>query len=427
MREHLLKKLENDAKLLKSKNKQDTLTSNSTSPSTANDNNKVYKYFSNSARREFNRSTDRLICDGDDEDINANNDFELNLSHRSSALERECFHIAEKICPLCDDPLRTYESFCIKCEQRLSLHGKSNEHSPGCQEAVCEKCHRLYALCSSCETQNDVCRACRRKRKICMKCRRSLCSFCLEEVATGRDAESGQNHKLTASNCQSGIKHDEDSPGSERSFQIIDVDYIQNSKQKDGDLQNKPDSDVIRPPYSMHIDRNSIFHPKYSTNEKLQAKPLFGAVDDKIDFDRVRCETDKRLSRYMKNYGDLAMKDKACSKLHNRSTQTIPDGTGRRDIVMVEENNLSMPLLREMPKMTRKETTSLAEKAANNRRIMENLSRRWEVRIFEIKMNCKYLFNFFRFQQFKSTQFLKLRQKFSLNWGLFENNCSQKN
>lgn len=56
----------------------------------------------------------------------------------------------------------------------------------------------------------------------------------------------------------------------------------------------------------------------------------------------------------------------------------MPQSLGRRDVVLHETptQNLSMPLLREMPKMTRKETL---EGSRQQQHKMENLKKRWEV------------------------------------------------
>ena len=142
--------------------------------------------------------------------------------------------------------------------------------------------------------------------------------------------------------------------------------------------------DINHPPYSMNIERNSIFHPnnkpftlfspnkdKYFESSNEAGKVFYDKDDltesDDKNMEKLRKDIDKRLSRYLTNYGDLAYQ--------TRSTQTTPTGSGRRDIVLQGEHSLSIPLLREMPKMTRMETNKLKE----NSKELEDLQRRWDV------------------------------------------------
>lgn len=150
---------------------------------------------------------------------------------------------------------------------------------------------------------------------------------------------------------------------------------------------------INHPPYSINIATNSVFHPDnkpfslFSTNEDTNLKTLQNdgehnlsiyenelilstSNSDEKNIERLRRDTDKRLSRYLKNYGELAYQ--------TRGTQTTPTSTGRRDVVIQGEHSLSIPLLREMPKMTRME----AVKFKGNSKELEDLQRRWDVSIF---------------------------------------------
>lgn len=221
MREQLLTKLEQDAQLLHDKGRgtnnlaETPRTTRNTSKSSRSEfhGNKVYKYFSNSAHHEYRRG----------QPLPAAVDLEFEVPQMAK-IERECFHLCEKICPLCDEPLKNYESCCLRCQRKLALKMKQSEPSRrdatkgekqvdgeseedknqtddreddepnehNCQSSyalVCHKCERLYAMCGQCLAKSDVCRACQRERNVCMNCRRNLCSFCLEEIACGRDTE----------------------------------------------------------------------------------------------------------------------------------------------------------------------------------------------------------------------------------------------
>ncbi|KAH8377393.1 hypothetical protein KR093_005285 [Drosophila rubida] len=411
MREQLLAKLEEDAQMLHGKEPNDLAASvrngnakannkdingNASKNNTTNTN-KVYKYFSNSARHEYRR--------GQPLPAGVELDFEL---PEMAKIERECFHLCEKICPLCDEPLKSYESCCLRCQRKLALKmkqqrqpsddtgGQQSEETTepadavdhGCQNSyalVCLKCERLYALCSQCLVKSDVCRACQRERNVCMNCRRNLCSFCLEEIACGRDTE--RTH-VNEQDQEKPPKQTDDA------FRVLELNYVVPSPALETNAANPAEADS--PPYSFNISPNSVFHEDY---KPTPVKPLLidqlpvasnsannsFEVDsaDEQSMERVRRQTDKRLSRYLKNYGDLASKHqqdgRSNSESRHRGTQTTPLTLGRRDVVLHETTtqNLSMPLLREMPKMTRKETTTLH--AESTQRKMDNLKKRWEV------------------------------------------------
>ncbi|KAL7740440.1 hypothetical protein ACLKA6_013233 [Drosophila palustris] len=413
MREQLLAKLEADAQLLQAKehnnlagsvrnanakaDKKD-ISDNSSKLHNNTNTNKVYKYFSNSARHEYRR--------GQPLPAGVELDFEL---PEMAKIERECFHLCEKICPLCNEPLKSYESCCLRCQRKLAIKmGKQRQPSDeggqqgeetseagadavdhNCQNSyamVCLKCERLYALCSQCLDKSDVCRACQRERNVCMNCRRNLCSFCLEEVACGRDTE--RTH-VNEQDLEQQLQSDD-------AFRVLELNCTVPSPAPETTASNP--AEAASPPYSFNISPNSVFHEDY---KPTPVKPLLidqlpiasGSANNSFDLDstdeqameRVRRQTDKRLSRYLKNYGDLASKHQQQQQLRSKSesrhrgTQTTPLSLGRRDVVLHETptQNLSMPLLREMPKMTRKETALTHDESRH--RNMDNLKKRWEV------------------------------------------------
>lgn len=436
MREQLLAKLEQDAQLLHAKEHNNNLavvnrkgkkdingnasnTNNFTSSiNNKNNSNKVYKYFSNSARHEYRRG--QPLPEG------VELEFELPAL---SKVERECFHLCEKICPLCDEPLKSYESCCLRCQRKLAIKMKqhqsnssteeeradaggdapanesaANEVNKDCQNSyalVCLKCERLYAMCSQCLAKSDVCRACQQERNVCMNCRRNLCSFCLEEIACGRDTE--RTH-VNEQEEQEQHQVPQQTDRSDNAFRVLELNYAVPSPAPETTdaAGNSP------PPYSFNIPPNSVFHGDYKpTPVKPLSLPLPLQVDqmpvasasannsfeldsaDEQAMERVRRQTDKRLSRYLKNYGDLATKQqqqqqsRSKSESRHRGTQTTPLSLGRRDVVLHEtpaHPNLSMPLLREMPKMTRKETAARTALAESSQRKMDNLKKRWEVK-----------------------------------------------
>ncbi|XP_046810567.1 repetitive organellar protein [Lucilia cuprina] len=423
-REHLLAKLENDSQLLVNADLNTLTTKKPSSLSQEtnkenishrqDNNNKVYKYFSNSEKHEYNYRN---------KSSSLPSEIDLELDQTEIAkIERECFHLSEKICPMCDEPLKELENFCLRCQTKLSFRIKSpstgktttkhfiNKNSkskenecdqnsePQGTEAersfflVCVRCERLYSWCKNCSSKSDVCRACQNTRNLCMSCRKTLCSFCLEEVACGKDTESMHI------NDKNELAKDKET-AAQMSFHIMNDS--RDSVRNDNKSCNIPSSSLSHeysslnnldytnhPPYSMNIEQNSVFHPdkQFSLfnpteeknlksppennlsflNDKEQLLNVTNSDDDK-NIEKLRRVTDKRLSRYLKNYGDLAYQ--------TRGTQTTPTSTGRRDIVIQGEHSLSIPLMREMPKMTRIEAVKFKE----NSKELQDLQRRWDI------------------------------------------------
>ncbi|ALC39517.1 CG7110 [Drosophila busckii] len=417
MREQLLMKLEQDAQAAAARSKQTKvdhsklINNNKDVPDSHNmlsNNNKVYKYFSNSAHHEYRRG----------QPLPPAVDLEFELPQMAK-IERECFHLCEKICPFCNDPLKSYESCCLRCQRKLALKMKhqrqlpsteetdtpepQNQHQPHqteesdtCQSSyalVCVKCERLYALCTQCLTKSDVCRACQRERNVCMSCRRNLCSFCLEEIACGKDTERTHVNDIEDQQQQQKSQSQTDD-----AFRVLELNYTAESPAPENNTSG------ASPPYAFNIGPNSVFNADDYKPTPVKPLPMeeplptvSGSGNNSFEIDsadeqsmeRVRRQTDKRLSRYLENYGDLAVKQhqqqlqqlqlqRSKSESRHRGTQTTPQTLGRRDVVLHEAatQNLSMPLLREMPKMTRKDTTPTPSEGKKH---IDNLKKRWEV------------------------------------------------
>lgn len=135
--------------------------------------------------------------------------------------------------------------------------------------------------------------------------------------------------------------------------------------------------------FSANVEKNIKTPAVKEKNSEFYNKDfiLKTSENDEKNVERLRQDTDKKLVRYFKNYGDLAYQ--------TRGTQTTPTTTGRRDIVLQGQHSLSIPLLREMPKMTRKETF----KPNMNSKQMQDLQRRWDV-IFSEDIYIYLIFNF---------------------------------
>ncbi|XP_037806960.1 probable E3 ubiquitin-protein ligase bre1 isoform X2 [Lucilia sericata] len=361
-REHLLAKLENDSQLLLNADlnaltiKKPTTLSQETNKENIShrpdNNNKVYKYFSNSEKHEYNYRNKSSS-------LPTEIDLELDQTEMAK-IERECFHLSEKICPMCDEPLKELENFCLRCQTKLSFRIKS----PSTGKTTTK--HFINKNSKSTENESD-----KNSEPQETEAERS---FFLESAKVNETAAQMSFHIMNDS--RDSLRNDNKSsniPSSSLSHEYSSLNNL--------DYTNHP-------PYSMNIEQNSVFHPdkQFSLfapteeenlksppennlsflNDKEQFLNVTNSDDDK-NIEKLRRVTDKRLSRYLKNYGDLAYQ--------TRGTQTTPTSTGRRDIVIQGEHSLSIPLMREMPKMTRMEAVKFKE----NSKELQDLQRRWDI------------------------------------------------
>ncbi|KAM7342073.1 uncharacterized protein ACRADG_009618 isoform 2-T2 [Cochliomyia hominivorax] len=352
-REQLLAKLENDSQLLNTKPSQNQET-NKENISLRSDN-KVYKYFSNSEKHDYNYRH---------KSSSLPTEIDLELDETEMAkIERECFHLSEKICPMCDEPLKELENFCLRCQNKLSFRIK-----PPTGEQQNNNAKSGFNNKPEINEQEN------------------------EKISAMKDSEKERSFFLDST------QHDDCSQ--QMSFHVMnDTRECNKNDNKSSNISSlSPEYTSLnnldytnRPPYSINIEQNSVFHPdndtftSIPTNEtsNLKSPPISDEKtfnfydkddylntshnDDDKNIEKLRRDTDKRLSRYLKNYGDLAYQ--------TRGTQTTPTSSGRRDTVIQGEHSLSIPLMREMPKMTRME----AVKFKHNSKELEDLQRRWDI------------------------------------------------
>uniref|UniRef100_A0A034WH71 Uncharacterized protein n=2 Tax=Bactrocera dorsalis TaxID=27457 RepID=A0A034WH71_BACDO len=423
MRSQLLVKLENDANMLfdnKSFEKGeipadigDGSLKNSKCYERGDANkNKVYKYFSNSTRQDSHH-------------YNSMSSYTNIIPADKHLAEKECFHLSEKICSKCDEPLKSYERCCLYCQERLYTNQKErgevqskvkdnviyvcDKHSLRIDSLtyerenrrssenfqfdesdmekytysfvlVCHKCERIYIACQNCVAKKAVCRACHRKLNICMSCRRNLCNICMNEIATGQNTnrihtiDTQANKEVEENHLKQGVD----------SFRILNLNTTAPNIAEDG--YNSSLIGTVAKDTPCHQIKHNLGDekPQVPHLDSIEVKNFYLDEDENSCIDSVRTETDKHLSRYMKNYGDVARLriDKECSKSESRhcGTQTINSNLKRRDIMLKEEHNLSMPLLREMPKMTRKQLLNCPEiDTAHRRRKLNCIEQKWEV------------------------------------------------
>ncbi|XP_054741951.1 uncharacterized protein LOC129247075 [Anastrepha obliqua] len=358
--------------------------------------NKVYKYFSNSARHKHEKD----LC--------------LNLDPSDRYMEeKECFHLSEKVCPKCDAPLKLYQSYCLNCQQLLRTkymvsrapkkEEKENIYSDEMNESMhsfdekskedgsvdcalreqslpaangkekyadssvlaCHKCARMYTLCNLCVTKNAVCRACHRKLNVCMSCRRNLCNFCLNEIATGHNTERTHRNDTQLSK-ESEETYSNPSDQREHSFYVLEVipTALENHR---ADCIKSAFNSMDHEKYSGCHHVKTDFHTLGKSEKSFENidKSFYFGNDANVSIDNVRRTVDKKIYQYLKNYDE---KERNKNESRHRGTQTNNENMNRRDIMLHEEHNLSMPLLQEMPKMTRLEYINYAKLSTKQRK-----------------------------------------------------------
>lgn len=311
-RQQLLAKLEKERKVLESRETK----SENDKESVLSQGNRVYKYFSNSGRKEFSHRRRHSVVDDDDngkflneKTLNIRKEMSENSESEEILKKKEkCMECISASCPFCKIKLKSYDCWCIKCAREVTeFKGVEN------RSLICDNCEKKYLICKSCDEGVDKCGNCKKRRNICLDCLRNVCFSCGESP----NAKRSKSKSLS----------------SERSFQIIDMNYPTSEEDYEANTRS------YRPPFSINIDKNSKFHPNYKENVEL--------FDE--DFERLRIEANNKLKNYVKNYGDIMSPRK-------RAT----------------EKDLYMPLLKEMP---RKALTAKGEEVLGSRSSNE----KWDV------------------------------------------------
>ncbi|XP_075149095.1 uncharacterized protein LOC142223154 isoform X4 [Haematobia irritans] len=370
MRKHILTKLENDSKLLEADRKIDKENVRNW-----NENN-VYKYFSNSAKTSLTSPRDEL----------GQSDF--------FRKEMECFHLSEKICPICDNPLKELRHFCLRCQsiitfpthisddediatkqQKINIHEfngscdaggceKSFRRERGSKVFACNKCDRVYDICPQCLKKDDFCSACSIKKKVCMHCRTNLCSFCLGELAVGKNAENHhineKSNSITEPMFQISANDGADAVGAGTSMPTISENNLSGCYEENSSNHLNAGSRISQQE-TAHFFTNNIVGPDLISIHQKNSKNALGNIDvmDNFienDMKKLRQSTDLRLLNYFKNYKDLAHLS------HAREYGTTGFGSEK----------LSIPILCEMPKMIRKGNSK-------PNKHFSNLKQRWDV------------------------------------------------
>ncbi|XP_055605960.1 probable serine/threonine-protein kinase cdc7 isoform X2 [Uranotaenia lowii] len=322
----LLSKLENDHKLYNPyDDHRKTLSENGKevyidpAQTLSEDKEKVYRYFSNSAQNVASGFLSSSISSEMEYDESSNEsrasyeryqyckncraDIDRSFMPRDS---RNGGHYHHKATPKTQ---RKVDDHCLNCQKRL--------------EKLCIKCERVMKRSNKQRSSN-------------------LCNFCQQSADNSRlqrEAQSElkrQRHKQLLRSLERD--HEETHRGSvspPNPYKIIDIQYHESDNDQDLSVLNP----VIvrknyRKPYSMNIDKESLFHPSKKTpdpkvsvnirngevfvDNKIKHIPV--PVDDTMD-DITTDEMDDRISKYVKHYNTLWMKRGNGSRKNNLQKQ----------------------------------------------------------------------------------------------------------
>lgn len=359
VRVHMLSKLENDHKIYNPYNKdRKTQSENGKDKFLKEEDTKLYKYFSNSARYDKNN---RRSIDVAETDLELTDERYQYCKKCRSDISESFFNL--KRVP---DDLR---KLCAKCD--------SHYHA-SVEKFLCSECNKKSENCPHCDKNFNFCFYCNRNKDVCLNCNRvdqsEICPNCL------------RHEKLTR-NRNSSIRDDRPIRGnddSKTSYQLLD------ETESEHDLSDLKPILIRRStkPYSLNLEKDSIFHPdKKIVEPKLTVNIKNGEIYvDKLndfeignenDYEILRKKNDEKISSYVRNYDDLRIRKKTGP--NNRSTTTY-------------RNIIPIPSYRNiLPKVDN------GKSPLNNRNrsdAMKTLERKWDVSIFG---QFFFIFYFFYF------------------------------
>lgn len=235
--------------------------------------NEVYKFFKNSGT--CRKSNHQLSFAGN----------EAQNAQLNNLPKKECSHMDQRSCPYCNMKFL----FCKNCNNDFFKNENEN-----CR-LFCKNCDSQYFMCLVCDKDNECCNFCQRKRNICVQCILNYCVNCGNAMNGPKNLED-----ISASN-----NHIDEIENGHQSFTILNENDADNE-----DIENINCGKYIennRNHFSTNIDRKSLFHPDYNI-EDSKCDNEIKIFEDVDNFDTLRNKTNEKLSKYLKNYGDLTKK-----------------------------------------------------------------------------------------------------------------------
>lgn len=335
----MLSKLENDHKIYNPYKDRKTQSENGKDKFSKEEDTKLYKYFSNSAR--YDKNNRRSIVETDLEEETADDRYQYCKKCRSDI--SESFFNIKRVPDL--------RKLCAKCD--------SHYHA-SVEKFLCSECNKKSENCPHCDKNFNFCFYCNRNKEFCLNCNRvqaEICPNCLRVEKSTRNRNSSRDDRPIR--------------GSDSSYQLLDETE---SEQDLSDLK----SILVRrstKPFSLNLEKDSIFHPdKKIVEPKLTVNIKNGEIYvDKLDdfeignekdYEILRKKNDEKMSSYVRNYDDLRIRKKNIPNNRTTTYRNIMPIPSYRNILPKVDNGKSPSNIR------------------NRSDAMKTLERKWEVGFF---------------------------------------------
>jgi hypothetical protein len=342
------------------------------------DTNKVYRYFSNSAKYDHklkrygygefgydfdkdNQSDDEFggIVSGEPLELHQN--FAYQNDHRYQYCRRCRNDITESFLNAGKQKREDSSSYCLSCH--LKVHHLDN---------MCLECnHKLEKLphhCQNCSSKvKDLCSSCNKNLKY-------LCKHCANTTNNLKQIKEAANENLLETEHQS--------------YRILDVQYHRPDELEDSDTtdNNVYAHKPFRPPFSYNVEKESIFNPhKKITEPKLTVNIKNGEIYvDRLaqepDEEAVKQKTEERILRYVKNYDDLRTTKNRYQQPKVRMEEQ--KSWNRQNVSTVNQQNPKVLPRVKYPRIytvTEKKETTRSEVGNLRSQAIRNLERKWDV------------------------------------------------
>lgn len=303
--------------------------------------NKVYKYFTNSAR-----------------DVKESIGFRHTQASSFDRSPPKKPNISPKKMPL---GLNTYPMH--KSNDACNTH---HDQSPQSTRSLCNFCKEKRSLTRS-QTDNInnsslfVCGSCE-DIPICLKCRQEICSRCKRPIKIPKPRDQS-NDALTPLTTRSEllVANNYSTTGDFKLSPILSGNDTERHLLDTTDDDDNTSNCSSRPPYSFNIKETSVFHPSNTTFNRYSPTnlPIKASIGASIPFEELKRITDAKLSKYTRNYGDFIK-----SPEHNR---------------LANVDSFPMPLLREnVQEMSLADEDHSSDGNSNAFRFMQT---KWQVSI----------------------------------------------
>lgn len=256
----------------------------------------LYKYFSNSAKDTNDLKNTRYRTSN-------KNDIESFLSP-SSILQPSS---TQEFCLDCQSDVK--KNLCSFCQQQRFLLRNQSENTTD----------RNLFMCTLCQA-DPICRSC--QKKICQKCKKPIRKD-RKNKGFVELPMSNQKPETDLSNPYLSPQKNENSfdlSGSRSPSRIFETEVFRrsNNASKNSYINDNNDADddqssllsVVRKPFSLNLEKSSVFHPLNKTPKKrfsinIKNGEVVVEQNGLDSLEELKRITDEKIAKFIKNYGEL--------------------------------------------------------------------------------------------------------------------------